>query len=243
MDAEVIRAEAEAEGWWSRGRTEVIRSLLPAPDGRRRVLDIGSGWGAVTGRLGEWGEVLGVEPSPVARAEAERRGVHVIEGTAERLPVADGWADIAIAADVIEHLPDDAAAMLEVVRVLRPGGVALITVPANPWLMGAHDRALGHFRRYDRRALRERIGGVGLQLERITHFNTLLFPLAIPARLLGRLRSERSAADDPRAPGPFDALFGMVFAAERHLLARFDLPVGLSLAALARAPDKVDRSL
>ena len=38
-------AEAAAEGWWSRGRTEVIKSLLPPPDGARRLLDVGSGWG------------------------------------------------------------------------------------------------------------------------------------------------------------------------------------------------------
>ena len=237
MDPEVIRAEAAAEGWWSRGRTEIIKSLLPPADGARRVLDVGSGWGAVSGCLGAWGEVIGVEPSPVARAEAERRGVRALDGRAEGLPVEDSSVDIAIASDVIEHLPDDAAAVRELVRVLRPGGTALITVPAYPWLMGAHDRALGHHRRYTEEMLLDAVADAGLVPNRVTHFNTLLFPIALPVRLLGRLR--RSGADQPRAPGPLDAIFYRVFRTERQLLSHFDLPFGLSLATLAAKPERV----
>jgi len=234
VDPELIRAEADAEGWWSRGRTDVIKSLLPAPDGVGRLLDVGSGWGAVTCRLEGWGEVTGVEPSEVARDEAARRGIRVLEGRAEQLPVADGSVDIAIASDVIEHLPDDVAAVRELARVLRPGGLALITVPAYPRLMGAHDHALGHYRRYTRKALAAAVAAGGMHLTRITHFNMLLFPFALPVRMLGRGREAR--ADAPSAPGPLDAVFYRVFRAERGLLRRFNLPVGLSLAALATRP-------
>lgn len=234
MDPEVIRAEAAAEGWWSRGRTEVIKSLLPPPDGRRCLVDVGSGWGAVTRQLGAWGEVTGVEPSPVAREEAARRGVRTREGRAERLPLEDASVDIAIASDVIEHLPDDDVALRELARVLRPNGLALVTVPAYPSLMGAHDRALGHHRRYTRRSLLEAITGAGLEPVRVTYFNTLLFPLALPVRILGRFRPAR--ADSPRAPGPLDRLFFRVFRSERRLLARVDLPFGLSLAIQATKP-------
>ena len=234
MDPELIRAEADAEGWWSRGRTEVIKSLLPPPNGARTLLDVGSGWGAVSSRLDDWGEVIGVEPSPVAREEAERRGLRVLDGRAEELPVAGDSVDIAIASDVIEHLPDDSAAIRELARVLRPGGLALITVPAYPWLMGGHDRALGHYRRYTRRTLSAAIAAGGLETRRVTHFNTLLFPVALPVRLAGRRRQSRM--DDPRAPGPLDALFFRLFRSERGLLRRTDLPVGLSLAAIAVRP-------
>ena len=234
MDPELIRAESAAEGWWSRGRTEVIKSLLPPPDGRRRVVDIGSGWGAVSARLGAWGEVLAVEPSDVARREASRRGVNAVEGRAERLPLPDDSMDIAIASDVIEHVEDDRGAVREMARVLRPGGTALITVPAYPWLMGAHDRALGHHRRYTRDSLLAVIGEAGLRPVRTTHFNALLFPLALPVRLLGRRRA--AGADAPRAPGPLDGVFFRIFRSERALLRRFNLPFGLSLAALATTP-------
>jgi SAM-dependent methyltransferase len=240
MDPEVIRAEAAAEGWWSRGRTEVIKSLLPPPDGRRTVLDVGSGWGAVSSRLGEWGEVIGVEPSEVAREEAQRRGVQVLEGRAEELPIEDESVDLAIASDVIEHVPDDAPAVGELARVLRPGGTALITVPAYPWLMSAHDHALGHYRRYTRGRLEAVIAAAGLEVGRVTYFNTLLFPLAVPGRLLRRSRAPR--AESLRAPGPLDAIFFRIFRSERRLLRRVNLPFGLSLAALATRPDRVGQT-
>jgi SAM-dependent methyltransferase len=240
VDPEVIREEAAAEGWWSRGRTEVIKSLLPPPDGRRSVLDVGSGWGAVSSRLGPWGTVTGVEPSEVAREEAKRRGVSVLEGRAEQLPAEGASVDIAIASDVIEHVPDDGAAVRELARVLRPGGLALITVPAYPWLMGAHDRALGHHRRYTKAALLEVVRESGLAPQRVTHFNTLLFPLAVPVRLLKR--SAGAQADNPRAPGPFDELFFRVFRSETRLLTRVNLPFGLSLAALATRPERVGQT-
>jgi SAM-dependent methyltransferase len=234
MDAEVIRAEAEADGWWSRGRTEVIKSLLPEPEGGLSVVDVGSGWGAVSSQLGAWGDVIGVEPSSVAREEAERRGVRTREGRAESLPLEDGSVDIAIASDVIEHLPDDAAAVREIVRVLRPGGLALITVPAYPSLMGAHDRALGHHRRYTKASLLEVVTAAGLEPARVTFFNTLLFPLALPGRLLNR--SKPAKADEMRAPGPLDQFLFRVFRSERALLARTNLPFGLSLAVKATKP-------
>ena len=198
------------------------------------MLDVGSGWGAVTGSLGEWGEVTGVEPEPVARQEAARRGIRVVDGRAEELPAEDESMGLVIASDVIEHLPDDVAAVRELTRVLRPGGLALITVPANPWLMGAHDRASGHYRRYTRETLAGALEAGGLRLDRMTHFNSLLFPIAVPVRLLGRRREPK--ADVPRAPGPLDAIFYRLFRSERGLLRRFDLPFGLSLAALATRP-------
>ena len=122
------------------------------------------------------GEVIGVEPSAAARDEAEKRGVAMIQGTAEALPIDDESVDIAVACDVIEHLPDDEAAVRELVRVLRPGGLALVTVPAYPWLMGAHDRAVGHERRYTRPTLVDRVERAGLIPTRATYFNSLLFP-------------------------------------------------------------------
>jgi SAM-dependent methyltransferase len=234
MDPEVIRAEAAAEGWWSRGRTEIVKELLPAPNGRLRVLDVGCGWGAIASHLGAWGEVIGVEPSPVARDEAEARGVRVLDGRAEALPVEDASVEIAIAGDVIEHVDDDAAAAAEIARALRPGGTALVTVPAHPWLFGAHDRALDHRRRYTRRGLVALLRGAGLEPTRVTYFNTLLFPLVLPVRLLRRNSAARAEATG--ASGPLDAILYRVFRSERTLLRRVDLPFGLSMAALAAKP-------
>jgi SAM-dependent methyltransferase len=158
----------------------------------------------------------------------------VVDGVAEALPVEDDSTDIAIAGDVLEHVPDDAAAVREMARALRPGGTALVAVPAYPWLFGAHDRAVGHQRRYTRASLVDVLGANGLRPVRVTYLNALLFPLAVPGRVLRR--SAPAHAESTRAPGPLDAVFYRVFRLERRLLARVNLPFGLSLAAIAEKP-------
>jgi SAM-dependent methyltransferase len=90
--------------------------------------------------------------------------------SAELLPFASASFDVALAIAVIEHVPDDAAALAEMARVLRAGGRAWITVPHALRHMSPvfrlpnvlHDRRLGHLRRYDASDLREACDGVGL---------------------------------------------------------------------------------
>jgi SAM-dependent methyltransferase len=88
----------------------------------------------------------------------------------EKLPFADGSFGSALAIAVIEHVPDDVAALAEMARVLRPGGRAWVTVPhalgnVTPILRPAnrrHDRRLGHLRRYEAEGLAATAAGVGL---------------------------------------------------------------------------------
>ena len=234
MDPEVIRSESAGSGWWFRGKADIVMELLPTPTGRDRLLDVGCGWGAVTEKLRPWGDVVGVEPSAAGREEARHRGVDAVEGQADSLPAESESQDIVLVTDVLEHVPDDAAAARELARVLRPGGTALVTVPAYPRLFGSHDRALSHHRRYTRDSIAAVLEGAGLEPRRVTHFNTLLFPLAMPIRLLRRNAPAR--ADASWAPGPLDELLYRVFRAERLLLRRFDLPFGLSIAVVAVRP-------
>jgi SAM-dependent methyltransferase len=69
-------------------------------------------------------------------------------GSAENLPYPDGMFDAACLFDVLEHLPDDGAAVREVKRVLRHGGVLFVSVPLHPKLWSDHDVRCGHYRRY-----------------------------------------------------------------------------------------------
>lgn len=238
MDAELIRRQSalEDEHWWFRGRASIVRELLPPGGPGRQLLDIGCGWGGLTQHLVGWGHVRGVEPSAVAREEAARRGVAVLEGSAERLPVGDRSVDVALVSDVLEHLDDDGVALAEVRRVLRPGGVALITVPAYHWLYSSHDRALSHRRRYGRARLERAVRGAGLVPRRVTHYNTLLFPPIAAIRLLRRSRSRAPAEDARPTWPPLNAVLLRVFSFERVLLRRVELPFGLSLAMLVTRP-------
>lgn len=136
VEAEVERLEAQAALSWPE-EARLLREL-GLRDGAT-VLDVGCGPGAVLARLRELvpgAALVGVEPDPELAALARARvpGAEILEGTAERLPLADDSVDFAVARYVFQHLPDPAAAARELRRVLRPGGtLAAIEVDGQLW--------------------------------------------------------------------------------------------------------------
>jgi hypothetical protein len=107
-----------------------------------------------------------------------------------------------------------------------------MTVPAHAWMWSAHDDVNHHKRRYSKRRLRQLIESSPLRLERIGYLNSLLFPAAVAERLSSRLLGKDNA-DLTLPPAPLNAALERTFAAERHLIGRLPLPVGLSLFAVA----------
>lgn len=134
--------DTEDRHWWFRARREIVLDrlrLLQRQDGID-FLDVGCGTGGTLSFLAPampYARFRGIEPDPGARDHCAKRGLDVIEGTAVPLPVATGSQDAVTALDVIEHLDDDIEAVREIARALRPGGIALVTVPAYMWMWGA----------------------------------------------------------------------------------------------------------
>lgn len=241
--------EVEGRHWWFRGRARIVTAIiaslgLPAS---ARILDYGTGTGAMLAELRRFGDARGVDADERAVAFCHARGERRVSRLdSDALPFADASFDLVTALDVLEHIGDDRAALGEIARVLKPGGRLLATVPANPWMWGAQDEVSHHFRRYTQATLRTAIGDGGLELERLTHFNTLLFPPIAAIRLLRRLRP---SADEPRSDfqttggeGALGRLLAGVFGLEARWLARAGLPFGVSLLAVARAPDAADQA-
>ena len=112
------------------------------------------------------------------------------------LPFAEASFDAVVLGEVLEHVPDDGAAVAEVARVLRPGGVLALSVPAHPRLYGPSDRWAGHVRRYRRAGLLDTVTAGGLEVERCVAWG---FPFsALYHRHLYERRLERSG---PAPPG------------------------------------------
>jgi hypothetical protein len=132
---------------------------------------------------------------------------------------------------VLEHVEQDEAALASIARKLKVGGKILITVPAHPWMWSAHDEVNHHKRRYTRKTLRGAIHAAGLQVEMLSWFNSLLFPLAAAARLAGRVTGKEDS-DDKLPPKPVNSLFETIFGWERYALGRLPLPPGVSLVAI-----------
>jgi len=139
--------------------------------------------------------------------------------------------------DVLYHrwIEDDRVAVRELVRVMRPGGLFLLRLPALKMLWGAHDEAVYSRHRYTRGEVRLLLEGAGLEVRRLTYANSLLFPVIAARRTLDRLL-DRHGSDVGFLPPPMEWTFRHLLGAEARLVRRLSLPVGASVFALARKP-------
>ena len=232
----VAHCENDRRHWWFRGRLAILLAVLrrALPRRRLRILELGCGSGNVLASLREFGDVVGMETHPALAAAARAAGLDVRAGALpEDEVVPRGWADVVLLLDVIEHVDDDTAALRAARRALAPAGHLVVTVPAYPWLWSSHDVLLGHRRRYTARTLRRALVGTGFRVERLTYFNTLLFPAVVAARFAKRLAGDTDH-DLVLPPAPINRALAGLFAFERHLVSRVSFPVGSSLLALAR---------
>ncbi len=139
----------------------INRRIEQAPRGR--ILEVGSGLSPI---VTERDDVIYSELSFRAMQtlkRVQRRGRYVVaDGT--RLPFGPESLDQVICSEVLEHVEDDQSAISELARVLRPGGLALITVPHKKSYFAADDRYVGHFRRYEIAEMRDKLARAGLEL-------------------------------------------------------------------------------
>ncbi|MCB9868832.1 MAG: class I SAM-dependent methyltransferase [Planctomycetes bacterium] len=241
--------ELGAWHWWFRGRERILaaalhRSLLEPP---RRVLSVGCG----PPRHLDWlqriadprGLVVGLDldatgvlrRSGLADRPAARRTMLVADLEVE-LPLRSGAFDLVVALDVVEHLDDDVTALRRLGALVAPGGLLAVTVPALPWLWGQQDVIAEHRRRYTAGGLRGALRAAGLQPTHLGHFNTILLPPIAAVRLGRRLLPRRAPHSDfdGARPGLANRVLEQVFAAERHVVGRVSLPLGVSLLAMIR---------
>ncbi len=233
-DAEYSRmAAVEDRHWWFRGRLAVVRAFLERYVPPGAGLDASCGTGMTLQALPQWVQ-MGADLHCLAlRASATRGLSRLFQADLCRLPVGDATLDVVTCLDTLEHIEEDTAALAEIFRVLKPGGHALITVPAHPWMFSSHDRALHHVRRYRRGELRRRVTDAGFRIRKFRYINTALFPLIAAVRLVSR--DKGNASDTDKLPaGPVNWVLYQTFALERLLLPWVPSPWGVSLLCLAR---------
>lgn len=147
------------------------RELAPA-----RVLEIGCGAGDLLARLAAQGcEVVGVDASESARAEAGQRVAACAGRAVVRPDLPDGLFDLVLAFEVLEHIEDELGALQSWRARIRPGGHLLLSVPAHHRRWGPHDVWAGHVRRYERAELAARLAEAGLDVVSVWSYG---FPLA-----------------------------------------------------------------
>ncbi|KAB8187238.1 class I SAM-dependent methyltransferase [Microbispora catharanthi] len=231
MEATDIRRTVELEDrhWWYRERRAMLARELRRLGPPGRALDIGAAGGGNTRVLVAHGwDALAADYSETAVELAVRRGLRAIHADACDLPLPGESFDLVLAFDVLEHIEDDHTAARELVRVLRPGGRALITVPCDMALWSAHDVASFHFRRYAREELTALLRGAGLVVDRMWNWNVLMRPI------VAWRRKRTSGSDVTDVPRLVNLGLGAVVAAERYLPVK-SLP-GVTLVVRAHRP-------
>ena len=229
--------KVERRHWWFRGRRELVATVLR---GRlaagSRVLDVGCGTGFVLERLAQHFDAWGLEPEESVRTRAlpEIRP-RILAGSTDDLTAVDKHSfDAVTLLDVLEHIDDDAAALRNVLTVLRPGGFVLVTVPAFPSLWSSHDELNRHRRRYSKAAFRLLLDRAGLEPSTVSYVNARLFPLAMVHRALARVvGASASPSELAVPPNRLNELFARLFAGEARSVGR-GYPFGLSLLGLAQ---------
>ena len=235
---------AEEHHWWYLGRRRILLRLLdgwvPPVDGRRerQVLDVGCGTGGMLSHLGRYGDAFGIDMHEQAVRFCRTRGLEHVQLVGDPpYPFADEQFDLVTVLDVIEHVEDDVAVLKEISRVMRPGGILLVTVPAYMSLWGGEDVISHHLRRYRSGQLRERMIAADLEVQRLSYFNTLLFPAVAGIRLARRLSAKSDTRvdsdSDVSVPNAVNEVLTRLFSAEAALIERMNLPFGVSILGLA----------
>ena len=225
-------------------RRDAIQSAGPTPRANEgiRILDAGCGTGGLIRRLANrhpgwtW---TGVDLEPIAVELARSRcRAEIVQASLLELPFDDAQFDAVVCSDVLYHLDDDAKAVSEIFRVLRPGGVLVVNVPAHRWLWSYHDVTVHGKRRYVRADVRKLFEGAGFETKRITHWNALPLPLVFARRKL--LPPPRSGSDVFLYPAPIEAGFRTGARLERWWLRTMGpLAFGSSILATARKPESL----
>ena len=228
---------AAPDYWWYVSRSRLLEAALrERVEGASLALDLGSADGPsaawfreATGRTAS----LDIDPRGL--------GADGVCGSALALPFADDTFDAVAAFDVIEHCDPQEVALAEVLRVLRPGGRFLMSVPAYAWAWSDFDVANGHHRRYTRDRASAAVEAAGFRVDRATYGFASTFPMFAAERLVRkavrrRVHGPADVVGLPRVPTVLNSALSRLSRVDAALLRRTDLPFGSSVFVAATRP-------
>jgi SAM-dependent methyltransferase len=243
VDADEYRRMAEAgeRHWWYVATRRLLADLigphLPPVAETTRYLDAAGGSGATGSWLAQRAPTVvdDIDEQSV-RFASSIPGYLPVVADLNTLPHPDGRFDGVLCVTALCHRmnTDPAATVRELARVTKPGGVVALMEPGVRRLRRGHDRVTHTARRFDRKELAALLAGAGLDVARATGAYTFLVP---PAAVLAVLERGRATSDVGRNESGLGGVLPMLARAERALLARTDLPTGLSVIAIAVKPE------
>jgi SAM-dependent methyltransferase len=180
-DLERLHEESSQTHFLDRWTRSAIISRVGAMPASPTIADVGCSTGYLLEDVGaacSGATIIGVDLIAAGLEKAHRLvpDAQLLRADVCELPICDGTVDAVVSANLLEHVPDDRRALREFARILRPGGRAVIVVPAGPSTYDYYDRFLGHERRYSRGELAAKCADAGLDVLEDCHIASLLYP-------------------------------------------------------------------
>jgi SAM-dependent methyltransferase len=229
--------------WWYVGLRKLVFSFIDKFSHKRnglRILDAGCGTGGILERCNVYG-AYGLEISEEAIKFCKLRKLNnLVRGSVCDVPFKNNSFDIVISLGVLYHkdVKNDLKTLEELYRVVDENGILLLTLPAYNFLRSRHDKAVHTRHRYTIKELKEKVKKAGFRIERITYQNTILFPLAVIIRVIGRIffmNTGEVKSDLRPLPGLFNKfLTSLLFLENRLIMSGLNFPFGLSLYCMAK---------
>lgn len=236
-------AALELEHWYYSGKRTFVRQWIERvrpPRPTDTLLDCGAGTGQFAKEMESACRVLVLDDHEEALRMLRKRfrSDQILSLAGDRVPLPDGSLEYVTALDVLEHVPDDAAVVKGFHRLLKPGGLAVVTVPASMALWSDWDVALHHFRRYRRAQLRALFPAAEWEVEYVNYTNVLVYPAVWAVRKWRGLRKNSGSngatarTEDKVPAGWLNRLLRAQFTTLAHW--RVPFPFGVSLVLVAR---------
>ncbi|MFH1685461.1 MAG: class I SAM-dependent methyltransferase [Candidatus Micrarchaeota archaeon] len=234
----------EKTHWWFIARRNMIHRMLKKTDKKTRILDLGCCGGSLLLSLQKQGfsNLHGIDLSENAIKLCKSRGLpNVFLMNGEKMKFNNNSFDIVLVSDVLEHIQDDAAAIAESFRILKPSGKLIVFVPAFDFLWSGHDEVLAHHRRYSAKTLNEKLMSAGFLIRRTSYWNFFLF---IPTLLLKFIQKFSRKTTDQLYESNSIVNFILIklLFFENFLLEHINFPFGVSVFSIAEKPKRAEES-
>lgn len=228
----------EAEGFWAVTRAKKIRKILNLQS-VDLMWEVGSGHGNVAILLKNYGtSVIAIEPLEQGTLVTANSGIRSYVGTLDKLQFPKNSIKCIGIFDVLEHLENPNEVLDEIYRVLEPGGLLVLSVPAHQWLFSDFDKSIGHFRRYSRKKIVSTLEDSGF-LNNMTQF--IFSFLVLPAFVLrtvpskfGRKHTSAETKETTRNQQKMLKLFQPILELLLILENFLRIPFGLSLISVSK---------